>query len=146
MQCYILVIFLQIVFQMLLQNINEICNMNVISKIYVPMELQLMVTLWLLGTPDSFRSVGNRFKMNKGTAHFIYKQTIKNICKLSSQYINWLNNTELQTMKNKIQSKTGFQNVCGMIDGTHINIKAPEQSVRYYNKKKNNFYGASSNL
>ncbi|XP_066596578.1 putative nuclease HARBI1 [Prorops nasuta] len=70
---------------------------------------QLLLTLWRLGTPDSFRSICERFGP-------------------SNEY--------LEEVMNGFENSSGFPRVIGAIDGTHINIPAPKDNhASYVNRK-----------
>ena len=40
----------------------------------VPVQMKLLLTLWVLGNQESFRQIGDRFAVDRGTAHAYYVQ------------------------------------------------------------------------
>ncbi|KAK3918943.1 hypothetical protein KUF71_001067 [Frankliniella fusca] len=51
-------------------------------------DIMLMV-VWLLAAPDSFRSVALRFGETPGTLHYFYRYIIEALRDLSPRYIRW---------------------------------------------------------
>ncbi|XP_025162657.1 uncharacterized protein LOC112590444 isoform X2 [Harpegnathos saltator] len=46
-------------------------------KRHIPVRKQLLATLWLLATPDSYRSVGERFDMSKSSLNVSFMRVIQ---------------------------------------------------------------------
>lgn len=100
-------------------------------------EKSLLITLWVLATPDSYRSVGDRFNVGKSTVFVCLNKVINAILeKLSSKVIKWPSQQEYQSIAQRF-NRYGLPNVIGAIDGCHIPIKKPsEHSEDYFNRKK----------
>jgi len=45
----------------------------------IPLDTHLLVVLWIMATPDCFRSVAARFNMNRGTLHKMYRNIVSAI-------------------------------------------------------------------
>lgn len=105
------------------------------------MEKKLLATIWTLATPESFRSVGDRFDMAKSTLH----ATFIEVCiALSGLRNNWIKmpecNTEFQSIACGFARKTGFPGVIGALDGTHVPIHGPtDNRTSYINRKGDNY-------
>jgi hypothetical protein len=54
--------------QELLRRFNAFPDISEIRKSYVPYDVKLYLTLWALANQDSFRAIGDRFGMLKGTS------------------------------------------------------------------------------
>nr|XP_022909151.1 uncharacterized protein LOC111420404 [Onthophagus taurus] len=55
----------------------------------VPSNVQLLSTIWLLATPDSYRSVGERFDLSKSTLSKCFIRVVKALCNLAPQHIKF---------------------------------------------------------
>ncbi|KAB0803856.1 hypothetical protein PPYR_00826 [Photinus pyralis] len=99
----------------------------------IPAEKQLLITLWILGTPDSYRSVSDRFN---ASAIYCVRNVVGILNQLSNQFITWPTNEGMITSAAAFKAVSGFPGVIGAIDGTHISITAPkEHSESYVNRK-----------
>ncbi|KAK3911740.1 Putative nuclease [Frankliniella fusca] len=100
-----------------------------------PMQDILLMVVWLLATPDSFRSVALRFGVNPGTLYYFYLYVIQALRELAPEFITWPNAAERVVISEAFQELSGFPGIIGCIDCTHIQITAPlEESGRYVNR------------
>lgn len=100
-----------------------------------PMQDIMLMVLWLLATPDSFRSVALRFGVNPGTLYYFYLYIIQALRELAPRFISWPNAEERNTIKASFERTSGFPGIVGCIDCTHINITAPvEDAAQYTNR------------
>ncbi|KAK3913131.1 Putative nuclease [Frankliniella fusca] len=98
------------------------------------LDIMLMV-IWLLATPDSYRSVALRFGVTPGTLHYFYSYIIEALRELAERYIRWPSQEERQAIKQSWEDATGFPGVIGAIDCTHVPISAPlETPADYVNR------------
>lgn len=95
-------------------------------------DLALMSTLWVLATPDTFRSIGVTFGLNPSTVHDQYRIIIEVLHELSSSYITWPNNLEKEEIAAACEDLYGYLSVGGCIDGCLIKITAPLEQPRRY--------------
>ena len=65
-------------------------------------DTKLLSFIWLMATPESFRSVADRFNISKGTLHFIVRTLSTAFVKLASKSIVWPNNEQNKGHKNEI--------------------------------------------
>lgn len=95
--------------------------------------------IFILATPDSYRSIGDRFGLNRGNACAVVLTMLKAICVLMPVYVTWpVGNKFHQTCLefNNLRGNGSFPNVIGCVDGTHIPIKAPKKNDNsFYNRK-----------
>ena len=100
-------------------------------------QTKLLATLWTLSTPESFRSIGDRFDMGKSTLHKVFKETCSALCGLCHELIKMpATATEMSTVSDGFLNKTGFPGVIGAVDGTHIPIPGPsDHRSSYINRK-----------
>jgi hypothetical protein len=52
----------------------------------ISLEKKLLATLWLLSTPDSYRSVADRFDLYKGTLHDVVKEVCNALVALKDEF------------------------------------------------------------
>lgn len=101
----------------------------------LPIDISLMMTLWILATTDTFRSVGVKFGLKKGSVHNQYKTLIAVLRELRVRYIKWPSLLEQEVIARRFEDSYGYPGVVGCIDCTHIKIYKPlEQPVRYINR------------
>lgn len=85
-----------------------------------------------------FRSVSDRFDVDKSSLHDSFVRVTTVLHRLSPTVIKW---PEIDQM-NQIQlnfgkmSKTGLNNIIGVIDGSYIPIPAPKKSANSYLTRK----------
>ncbi|XP_065581047.1 putative nuclease HARBI1 [Artemia franciscana] len=96
----------------------------------------LLITLWILATPESYRSVGCRFGVCKSTVFRIIRRTIDAIYETASTTIRWPGATEAQNIISANSSTAGFPGVLGAIDGIPIPIGTPQHSSGTYINRK----------
>ncbi|XP_044592619.1 putative nuclease HARBI1 isoform X1 [Cotesia glomerata] len=102
----------------------------------ISVEKQLLLSIWTMATPDSYRSVCDRFDVGKATAWRTVWKVVKSIYNYLPVYIKWPTREEARITSNHIYRKYGFPNVLGAIDGTHIRIAQPkEHHASYINRK-----------
>lgn len=85
----------------------------------------LMMVIWILATPDSYRSVALRFGVHPSEVHMHYKYVIKGICQLGPRYIRWPTEAERNRSKTSLFRRTGFPGIVGIMDAKHFSITKP---------------------
>lgn len=101
----------------------------------VPTSTKVLATLWLLANQESYRGVGDRFGMNKGTLFYIVKEIIEIWASCAREHICWPSDTNFEAAE--FERKWNFPGVVGAVDGCHIQIKAPrDEQAAYYNRKE----------
>ncbi|CAH1156075.1 unnamed protein product, partial [Phaedon cochleariae] len=100
-------------------------------------EKTLLVAVWCLANPESYRSVGDRFNITKYSVHHLIHTVVQAVNKyLCHIFIRWPTNIEKNVIAEHY-SKYGLKKVIGAIDGCHIPIKKPQDDGTYYfNRKK----------
>ncbi|KAM7431033.1 hypothetical protein ABFA07_018335 [Porites harrisoni] len=103
----------------------------------IPPEKRLAVCLWHLATGEDLRSLSWRFDIGKSTACVIINEVCQAIvCNLLPSYVKWPTGQRLEESVSSFFTKWNFPQCVGAIDGTHIEIVAPdENSADYYNRK-----------
>ena len=98
----------------------------------------MAIALWHLGRGESYRSTAVTFGVGKCTALNIVHEFIQALFQIRENYISFpLNGRELDRVMQKFELKHDLPQVAGVIDGTHIKIKAPkEEHEAYYNRKQ----------
>ncbi|KAK4882449.1 hypothetical protein RN001_005768 [Aquatica leii] len=65
----------------------------------IPIEKQVLSTLWLLATPDSYRSVGDRFDLSKSSLFRSFTRVVQALNHIAPQIIKWPERAERQNIK-----------------------------------------------
>lgn len=107
-------------------------------RIPLSVELQVAATLYYLSDESHYRKIANAFGIGKSTISNIIRRTtfvIKNI--LGPKYIKMPSTEdEVKDSVEKFFLHFGFPQCLGAIDGTHVDIRQPEEnSVDYINRK-----------
>lgn len=104
----------------------------------VSVEKQLLITLWVLGNPEAIRSVSDRFNVTKSSVFRIVRRVCHAILNnLASQFICWPRGERVKKVMEQFQRNNGLPHCIGVVDGTHIPIKAPyDKPEQYVNRKK----------
>ncbi|KAI4454177.1 hypothetical protein MML48_10g00015058 [Holotrichia oblita] len=111
------------------------CNLG---RPHINYEKQLLATLWLLATPDSYRSIGERFDMAKSSLNVSVVRVTHVLNKIAPQFINWPGEIERNIHSEKVYRSYKIQGVIGFVDGTFIPIKAPNTNPHSYLTRKCN--------
>lgn len=93
----------------------------------MPVEKQLGLTLWILGTQGNLLPVAERFNTNINSLMTIFISTCRVLCKLSSQVICWPENNELSYIAESFKDKTGLPGIIGAIGTTNITARNSDQ-------------------
>ncbi|KAK2719689.1 putative nuclease HARBI1 isoform X1 [Artemia franciscana] len=102
----------------------------------IPVQKQLLITLWIYATPDSYRSVGDRFGVSVSSVCRVVHRITDCIFALSPTIIVWPTGQRLYSVIEGFRSLNGFHGVVGALDGTHIEIKAPKKHHSSYINRK----------
>ncbi|KAK3918676.1 Protein ANTAGONIST OF LIKE HETEROCHROMATIN PROTEIN 1 [Frankliniella fusca] len=85
------------------------------------LDVALMMVLWILATPDTFRSVAVKFNTSQGVVHFHYKYIILALRQMAAKYIRWSDQHEMELISGIFEERYGYPGVIGCIDGCNIN-------------------------
>ncbi|KAM7177895.1 uncharacterized protein RBU57_001288 [Macrochelys suwanniensis] len=99
-------------------------------------EKRVAIAIWKLATPDSYRSVANRFGVGKSTAGIVLIQVCRAINRILLRRTMTLGNVHDIVAG---FAQMGFPNCGGAIDGTHIPILAPAHLASEYINRKGYF-------
>ncbi|KAJ8914251.1 hypothetical protein NQ315_003616 [Exocentrus adspersus] len=99
-------------------------------------EKQFLIAIWRLATPDSLRSICERFNVGRSTALYITRRVTRAVNELSPVFIRWPTEDKVQQIWAGFEAVSGFPKVIGAIDGTHINIPAPSANPESYINRK----------
>ena len=95
------------------------------------------MAVWALANQETFREIGNLFRMNRGNSHPHIFEILKVIATtLKSTYITWPTASDCQRIAAEFESVSSIPNVVGCIDGTHIPIRAPGADRDSYISRK----------
>ncbi|KAI4458080.1 hypothetical protein MML48_7g00020244 [Holotrichia oblita] len=102
-------------------------------------EKKLLAVVWLLATPDSYRSVGEKFDLGKGSISDVFMRVIKILTDLAAIVIKWPSQENCAIIMDKFAAFGGMTHVIGAIDGTYVPIKAPKENSHVYVTRKHNY-------
>ncbi|KAK4886504.1 hypothetical protein RN001_002775 [Aquatica leii] len=105
----------------------------------IDIEKQVLAVIWLLATPDSYRSVGDRFDLGKSSLSAAFMRVVKALCALAPRVIKWPTGEGLEQVKERFRGMAGLPNVIGCVDGTYIAIKAPREDPESYITRKSSY-------
>ncbi|XP_066583580.1 putative nuclease HARBI1 [Prorops nasuta] len=115
----------------------ELNKRTILGRERIDPVLQLLMAIYILATPDSYRSISEKFGVTQSTAWNCLKRVVKAIYNIRNYFIKWPTVEEAKHSWELIFQKYGFPKVLGFIDGTHIYIAKPkEQAVDYINGKQ----------
>ncbi|KAK3920700.1 Putative nuclease, partial [Frankliniella fusca] len=123
-------------FEFVLSKIGDKLQRQTDGSPMIPAEKQLLMTLWRLETPDSFRSIHNRFNVGKATAVRAVRWCTQAIASLAPQFIMWPSGDRVQQIVDGFSRVGAFPGTIGAIDGTHIKIPAPRENPDAYVNRK----------
>ncbi|XP_060064932.1 putative nuclease HARBI1 [Ylistrum balloti] len=108
------------------------------GKESVPVRTQLLLTLWYLGGLDTVIKIADRFGVSESTVIMCRTRIIKVILNhLKEKFICWPFGQQAQDVVDNFSKRNGFPGILGALDGTHIQIKAPQQHPQSYINRKN---------
>lgn len=99
-------------------------KLHIAGRPPVPLRDCILMTIWLLSTQESLRSVADRFGVSKGHAHTIFIKTCKLISSKVKNYIKWPTGANaVRTVRNfnVLRGDRSFPNVIGCVDGATRN-------------------------
>ncbi|XP_012521958.3 protein ANTAGONIST OF LIKE HETEROCHROMATIN PROTEIN 1-like [Monomorium pharaonis] len=124
-------------FELLENRLGPILTGNPSNKPCIPVRTQLLASLWLLATPDSFRFVGLKHNLAKSSLNASVQRVVAALNDIAGNVIRWPAGDRLDIVKQKFQCLSNMPNVIGAIDGCNISIDAPkEHSLHYKTRKK----------
>ncbi|XP_046401493.1 putative nuclease HARBI1 [Ischnura elegans] len=106
------------------------------GRVPIAEEKQILISLWRLATPDSYRSISQRFGVGKATAVRTVRRVTLALTTLAKKYIVWPTGEAAVGVIDGFTRSSGFPGVIGAIDGTHIEIPAPNESAAAYVNRK----------
>ncbi|KAK3918582.1 Protein ANTAGONIST OF LIKE HETEROCHROMATIN PROTEIN 1 [Frankliniella fusca] len=111
---------------------NHLVEKNRVIRQRRPFPDIMLMVVWLMATPDCFRSVALRFGVTPSTLYYFYSYVILALTELAATYIKWPDAVERTHISQTFERATHFPGVIGCIDCTHINITAPLEDARQY--------------
>ncbi|XP_034944927.1 putative nuclease HARBI1 [Chelonus insularis] len=102
----------------------------------IPVYKQVLLVLWTMATPDSYRSVCDRFDVGKGTAWRAVWKFVSALYKYLPTFITWPTQAEAARTASYIENRYRFPKVIGAVDGTHVKICKPQINAHHYINRK----------
>ncbi|XP_071635288.1 putative nuclease HARBI1 [Temnothorax longispinosus] len=97
---------------------------------------QLLIAIWFMATPDSYRSVATKFGVGRATAFRALRRVTYALHCVAPRFIRWPRDQIALNVMERFQRSCGFPNIVGAIDGTHIKIRAPVEDANSYINRK----------
>ncbi|RXN31819.1 nuclease HARBI1 [Labeo rohita] len=104
----------------------------------IPVQVQVLSVLGFLATGTFQREIGDRSGISQSTFSRILPDVLRGIIGLCPQLIRFpYSAQEQRDVRQDFLRKTGFPNVIGAIDCTHVAIRAPHVNEYMYVNRKN---------
>lgn len=65
----------------------------------MPLQKKKLLTIWILATPESFRSVADRFGLCKTTTYLTFKEVVLILANLLPQFVRWPDAQECEVIE-----------------------------------------------
>ncbi|XP_067210373.1 putative nuclease HARBI1 [Linepithema humile] len=115
----------------------QLCKQNNrYGKYPISPEKQLLIAIWFMSTPSSYRCVSDRFDVGTATAWRSVQKVVNALYRVVATFIHWPTLEECEQSIETIRRNYGFPGVIDAIDGTHIKIIAPRESSDFYINRK----------
>ena len=103
----------------------------------IELERRVAVTIWRLATNVEYRTLGELFGLGRSTVGKIVLETCEAIAQhLLQVHVRFPTGQTLKHVIRGFDAKSGFPQVAGAIDGTHIPIIRPQvNATDYFNRK-----------
>ena len=115
----------------------ELSKRNTQLRNAVNLEKRVAIAIRRLAKGDSFTSLSMQFGVGSSTCHAICNDFETHLCNIRGDYVKFpVTRDEVQRVINDFQEMSGFPQIAGLIDGTHITILAPSDNKEdYFNRK-----------
>ena len=121
----------------LLARCPEVPSQHVRGRVPIPVEKQLLITLWVLGNQEVIRSVSDRFDVTKSSVYRVVSRVCRAMVNnIAGEFIRWPQGERAESVMEKFRHNNGLPRCIGVIDGTHIPIKAPRHNTEQYVNRK----------
>ena len=95
----------------------------------IPVQQRVAIALWKLATNSEYRSIGHLFGVSRSSVCLIVKDVCQAIVELLlPKYIQVPTGNRLQVIVNGFETRWGFPQCVGAIDGSHIPIASPQET------------------
>ncbi len=96
----------------------------------IDVETRVAVTIWWLGTNIEYRSLAALFGLDRSTVGELINDTCSFIaCHLMPVYVCIPHGESLRAIIDGFESRWGFPQAVGAIDGSHVPILKPQHSI-----------------
>jgi hypothetical protein len=113
----------------------EICKRNTVFRDAIPPEKRVAIALWRLAGGASFRTIATHFDVGKSSCVTITKEFCKALNRFVGNYIKFpTNRDETARAIALFQDECKIPQAVGAIDGTHIEIIAPDEPFDYFDR------------
>lgn len=93
---------------------------------------EMHLFIWFVSNTETYRQLGDRFGIGRGTCCQVVKKVSSWLVKISSQFIFWPGKEEQSDIKYTFKEVHKMPNALGIIDCSHIKINQPKISPRDY--------------
>lgn len=101
------------------------------------MEQRVAIALWKLATNGEYRTIAHLFGVSRSSVCLIVKDVCQAIVSLlQPKYITVPTGDRLKAIVDGFESKWGFPQCVGAIDGSHIPIASPQEHPADYHNRK----------
>ncbi|CAN9506912.1 unnamed protein product [Ophioblennius macclurei] len=104
----------------------------------IPVHMQVLTTLGLLATGSFQRELADRSGISQSSMSALMSSVLDGINNMTSRYIKFpYTGSKQASIKKQFAAMSGFPNVIGVIDCTHVGIRAPTVNEIIYLNRKN---------
>ncbi|XP_015749673.1 PREDICTED: putative nuclease HARBI1 [Acropora digitifera] len=105
---------------------------NVFGRKVIDARKQVSIFLWCIANQETTRLVADRFDVTFSSVSRVVRRVTESVLALRNQYIKWPNGAQLRETMESFLTEGGFPGVVGAIDGSLIQIRAPEENPESY--------------
>ena len=103
----------------------------------IPVEQRVAIALWKLATNGEYQTIAHLFGVSRSSVCLIVKDVCEAIVSLlQPKYITVPTGDRLKAIVDGFESKWGFPQCVGAIDGSHIPIASPQEHLADYHNRK----------
>ena len=114
-----------------------IAKEDTVMRKAIPVRQRLAIALWRLSTNSDYRTISHLFGVSRSSVCTIVREVCQAIVDiLLPKYIQVPRGTLLEAIIDGFESKWGYPQCVGAIDGSHIPIVAPKEFPADYHNRK----------
>ncbi|XP_034253687.1 putative nuclease HARBI1 [Thrips palmi] len=127
-------------FEVLLETLaNFLMDSGKVVRVRNPIDIPLLMVLWILASQDTFRSVAVQFGYLPGEVYYHYSYIIEALREMGPLFVQWPNEQERVEIEGRFLVYSGMPGVAGAVDGTFNTVTAPLFEKNRYRNRHHQF-------